>query len=339
MLGGVEASSALAASLRRNTTLRTLKVAAGWRGGAEQGFSSVLGAFGGNSSSLTALDISERRLDPFECTCLGESLARGARLEELTMAGCFIGPRGAAAFLKQLESPHFTKPPAPVRLLNLQRNGLGAKGATALVAAIAGSSGNARRRARAPLFSGLQSLNLSDNNLGDAGVAAMMQAGLGIASLTELDVRCNGLSDAGCVALARHFAAARFGILAAAAREKATAPLRDEAAAAAALAESPLPALKKDGSVCVPSPVAASPAAAARGTKAQECALLRRRLDITRAPSSAKAVLLAGGAPLERLIAAAATGVAWTAGGECVRIPRLLLRGDTRPGVGSWEWR
>lgn len=236
-LGGVEAATALAASLCTNATLRKLTFAR-FHFGEPAGFDRVLSAIGSSTSALTALDITGHWFSLAACEALGGALAGGSRLEELTTAFCRIGAEGAAAIAARLAHAAAAEPSAPAKTCALRHwdlygNELGPEGAAALVAALAGSYGRAAEEGRVGgsaaatpepsrtllaarrFFPNLLSLKIADNCIGDAGVAAMAHAGLGsISSLTELDVGGNKLTDAGILALARHWAAGRFGVVA-----------------------------------------------------------------------------------------------------------------------------
>jgi hypothetical protein len=258
----IEAAAALASSLHSNATLRLLCLAGASLGGAES-LRLILGTLGSNRG-LTALDITEQMLDIPACAALGESLASGLRLEELDMACCHIGPKEAAVIADRLSRVTQT-PACPLRLWNLVGNDLGAEGAAVLVEALAGTScgdvlgqglAEALEPPLSPLptrpFPGLLSLNLGWNGIGDGGVAAMVQAGLGtIASLTELDLTFNKITGAGCFALAQHWAAVRFGVAAANGEEEASslpdARRAETAAAAAAPPEAGRPLVAPSG--------------------------------------------------------------------------------------------
>jgi Ran GTPase-activating protein (RanGAP) involved in mRNA processing and transport len=140
----VDGAAALASSLRSNATLRVLRLAHASLGGAE-GLSLILGALGSNRG-LTSLYICFKMIDISACTALGESLASGSRLEELNMACCDIGPKGAAAIAGRLFCATLSQV-SPLRKWHLPFNDLGAEGAAVLVAALAGTScGDVRDR-------------------------------------------------------------------------------------------------------------------------------------------------------------------------------------------------
>lgn len=128
---GVGAIEALAASLRLNATLRTINL--GSAGVVPEEMWLVFSALAGSPESpslcaITSLDCSDCSdcpLFPEARAALAESLARGAPLEELEMAGC-MGDNGVALIAEGIAA---AGPASRLRLLDLSGNGLRLKGA------------------------------------------------------------------------------------------------------------------------------------------------------------------------------------------------------------------
>lgn len=127
--GGVAAAAALAASLRSNSTLRNLSIYRKCFNGEEE-MAIVLAALAGNPESpslcrITHLSLVKCQLDLPALAALGESIARGATLEELEVRACEIGDHGAALIAEGIVA---AGPASRLRLLALSWNGLGLKG-------------------------------------------------------------------------------------------------------------------------------------------------------------------------------------------------------------------
>lgn len=152
----------------------------------------------GTASRLQALVMSGNLIGDAGAEALGHALAaQGGTgpLRKLWLNRNRIGPDGAKALAEGLRMN------SSLQDLGLASNVISAKGAAAIAAGIAGSQAH----------SGVTTLALSENAIGDAGMAAMLEAGLeGNTSLTKLIVCSNGLTDAGRLALGR-WAARRFG--------------------------------------------------------------------------------------------------------------------------------
>lgn len=120
---------ALAASLRRNATLRALDFSRANL--ASEELHLVFSALGGCAENpslcgLVSLTATRTPLDRLACEALGRSLARGAKLEVLIAEGCSIGPEGAAAIADGIAGAGRA---SRLRSLNLDFNQIGLKGA------------------------------------------------------------------------------------------------------------------------------------------------------------------------------------------------------------------
>lgn len=129
-LGGPEAAVALAASLRRNSTLRSLDIAMADFGGAE-GLRLVLSALNDSEEApsrcaVASLNINWCPLDAPACLALAGSLARGAALEELDMTVSHVGPAEAVAIAEGIVAAGDA---SRLRSLCLMSNPIGYEGA------------------------------------------------------------------------------------------------------------------------------------------------------------------------------------------------------------------
>lgn len=164
----------------------------------------------GAGSRLSSLDLSNSALAQASAEVLGRALAAqgpAGRLRSLTLSENAIGPAGAAHIANGLCAGSCC-----LEDFDLGSNALGGEGAALIVGALASAS-SAAATAQPPA-SRLRTLRLSGNAIGDAGVAAVLGAGLDVLlenspSLTELEMGSNCIGDAGCLALAR-WAATRF---------------------------------------------------------------------------------------------------------------------------------
>ena len=153
----------------------------------------------GAGSRLTHFEINVSTVGLPWASALGRALAaqgpRGA-LRELDLSYTNLGPEEAIGLAEGIRVC------LSLETLILHGNDdIGPRGVAAIASAISGTGTSA---------SNLKTLNVSRTEIGDEGVAAMLQAGLGRnSSLTRLDVSGNGLGDQGCMALAR-WAEARF---------------------------------------------------------------------------------------------------------------------------------
>lgn len=146
----------------------------------------------GAASRLTAINLSQNGIGDDAAEAFGRALAaqgpRGA-LRTLGLDENQIGDRGAAGLAQGLRVS------LSLKWLDLSRNlSVGPDGAAALAWAISGTGSAASQ---------LTYLQLNCCDIGDDGVAAMLDAGLGRnASVTHLDVGFNYIGEEGCMALA-----------------------------------------------------------------------------------------------------------------------------------------
>lgn len=157
----------------------------------------------GAGSRLRHLDLTNCRLSDGAAAALGRALAvQGptGSLRTLDLVFNAVGPAGAGRLADGLRSN------SCLERLNLHCNLLGAEGAAAIAAGLAGGIGGGGR----PSVSQLRALRLSENGIENGGVAAMLDAGLqDNTTLTRLELNGNGIGDEGGLALAR-WAADRF---------------------------------------------------------------------------------------------------------------------------------
>ena len=134
---------------------------------------------------VTALDLGGRRLRRAP-----PSLGGFAGLTTLSLAGTHLPAADACAVLSQVRGR--------VERLHLGGNGWGPGGATALAASEFFADNGRDSR--------LRKLDLRYNDLGDAGVATIVEALANAAHLQHLYLEGNRIGDAGCAALARWLA-------------------------------------------------------------------------------------------------------------------------------------
>lgn len=156
----------------------------------------------GSASRLRDLNLARNPLGDAAAEAFGRALAaqgpQGA-LRDLSLDDTRIGPRGAKGLADGLRIN------SCLEILALDSTLIGAKGAGAVVGGISGADG---------WVSGVRSLSLINNELGNEGLVAMFSAGLmRNDTLLELDVGDNQITGEGCLHLAqwaeRRIAAAR----------------------------------------------------------------------------------------------------------------------------------
>ncbi len=141
-------------------------------------------------AALTSLDLSENRVGPGGIAPLGGA----ARLERVALAGNPLGDEGLRAFAA---SPLYARHVSSTRALDFADTGMTPQGARVL--------------AEAPPSAGLVALDLSHNDLGDAGVSELVAGPFDrLARLTLTHCR---LGDAAALALARSAIMARLAWL------------------------------------------------------------------------------------------------------------------------------
>ena len=141
-------------------------------------------------ANLAALDLSENRVGPGGIAPLGTA----TKLERVGLAGNPLGDEGARAFA---ESPLYGRQVSRTRTLDFAGTGLTARGAAAL--------------AEAAPSAGLSALDLSHNDLGDAGVTQLVAGPFDrLARLTLAHCR---LADDAAFALGRSAVMARLAWL------------------------------------------------------------------------------------------------------------------------------
>lgn len=159
----------------------------------------------GCSRRLRTLDLSRNSVGDATAKALGRALAAQlltGGLRSLSLSHNKIGPAGARRLAEGLRVS------TSLEALDLGSNKLGSEGAKLIAAALATErSGTA---ALPHSLSRLTTLRLSENAIGEEGVAAMLRVGLQANdSLTELGLESNGIGTVGCLSLAR-WAAERF---------------------------------------------------------------------------------------------------------------------------------
>lgn len=133
-LGGIQAAAALAASLRANSTLRTLRLAHCILGERE-GMRLILGALGSGCGDegrpsrcgITDLCVDNCAFDLPACSALAQILARGAKLQRLIAIECAIGAEGAVIIAGGLLTAGEA---SNLQFLNLSWNSIGDEGAS-----------------------------------------------------------------------------------------------------------------------------------------------------------------------------------------------------------------
>jgi hypothetical protein len=134
-------------------------------------------------TSVQTLDLSHNKLGAAGAAALAAALPQMVSLRNLNVAANETGPVGAALVATALSLTHM----AP-RELKLSSNAVG-HDADALCHALA-------------RMTSLETLNISNNNLGPKGAAALAHALTRLSALNVLDVQCNNLGPLGIATLA-----------------------------------------------------------------------------------------------------------------------------------------
>jgi len=215
-----EDAAALGASLRRYAPLKALSLAGCRLGDAPTGM--LLGALRGHPA-LEALNLSACAIGPGGATAvaaalqhdalalralrmsdngvfaegaraLGIALRRNRSLASLTLASCGLGLAGARSIAGALRHNR------ALRVLDLNGNRLTDAGAAAVAEAVAAGAAGAARHAAAARAA--MAATASADAAERGALPAMPPAPPAVAALTTLRLRHNGISDAGCAALA-----------------------------------------------------------------------------------------------------------------------------------------
>jgi hypothetical protein len=205
----LEAKRDIGMSLRRNTSLRRLRMvgkdidsAMAWQ---------ICGALV-SLASLKDLLLSGCSIGDTGCSSLGDSLTNNSGLCRLDLCSCGVGDQGAKAIASGLGRNR------TLLVLNLCDNDIGLKGARALSVPLASRncmletislSGNVQiGDAGAVVLAGalasnasLRRLRMSGCGIGDEGAIALAEAVLSNQCLTSLELRRNDMSGTACARL------------------------------------------------------------------------------------------------------------------------------------------
>ena len=149
---------------------------------------------------LQSLSLRQNPIGSLGATALAAALrATEAPLAALDLGYCALGAAGATAI-----APRLGRGRGPLANLDLGGNGIGPPGAASITSAILRCGSGGGFGGEGDSRGGLSSISLHNNNLGDAGMALILD-GLPGLRLDVLDVGCNGISPSTGEAGLPHF--------------------------------------------------------------------------------------------------------------------------------------